>query len=679
VSRNKPELAMQLALARANLAHTLGDFAAALSAAEECARAARRLGDTVQEHAALWVRAASSVRLGAADAEALLSELSERAPAAFVGCERENLEVMLAFMRNGRSESLPEAEAKRAHAAATVSALEAALVRGASTCDDARLHANGHYELALAKLLASDLEGAAQSLARSRELLGSRSFHGLTLEWHYLTGRIALAQEAWAAARTAFAQMERAASGEHWIEQRVRAQAHAARALVASGARQAALAAYAAMEDGLDALAQRAPLGVDRADASASAERYSAEHAALWLDAGDADHALALLLRARGRASKLLLARARIAGMGEVERAAWLEAVAQLRRTHAQLEELDTRSWQVEVRGQRALSLQREELERTALASLDAALAQLGARVTRPAALASRPLPGELVLTFFAVGPTWRGIAQSHDHSRSAIVVGPPPGDLAAAAAWLVPFAELVRATKRLYLSSPAQLEQLDWHMVPFDGQPLIAQREVAYTLALARERPRTFEPPRSLLVVADPEGNLPGARAEAAWLAPFLRERGHDVRLLEQAQVTHAALAQELGNHSAFHFAGHSRFDAARPWLLALALHGGARFAVSDVLGLDAVPRLVVLSACEGARGASGMALGAAFAAAGVDTVVAAARVVDDAVSFAFARAFYAALARDPDPLKAAREAQTYLLRTLPSGDAAAFRVLVP
>jgi tetratricopeptide (TPR) repeat protein len=680
LSRGSPELTMQLALYRANLSHTLGDFAAALAAAEECARLARRLGDTVQEHAALSVRAASAVRLGAAaGAEALLDELSQRAPATFVGCERETQEVMLAFVRNGRTESLSAGEARRAHASRTADALSTALDRGAGSCDDQRLHANGHYELALAKLLASDLEGAERSLARSRELLGTRPYHALSIEWHYLTGRLAFARGGWQAAREAFLLMERAAGGEHWLEQRVRAQAHVARALVAGGSRTAALQAYARMEGGLDALAQRAPLGVDRVDASSAAERYTAAHAALWLEAGAADAALTLLLRARARAVRLLLARARIAGMSAAERTTWLGAVAELRRTHAKLDELDTQSWMSDVRSRPALDAEREKLERTALASLDAALARLGTEPTPGAVPTARPVEGELVLTFFESETGWVGIAQAYEESRSAPVPGALPGTLTSAAAWLAPFADLVRAATRLVVSTPAQLEHFDWHMVPFDGEPLIVQREVAYTLGLPRDRSRGPVVARSLLVVADPEGNLPGARAEAGWLAPFFRERGRHVQLLVQADASRAAVTRALGKHAIFHFAGHSRFDAERPWLLALSLHGGAHLAISDVLGLEAVPQLVVLSACEGARGAGGMALGAAFASAGVDTVVAAARVVDDAVSLGYARRFYAALDRDPDPLRAAREAQAGLLRALPAGDAAAFRVLVP
>ena len=107
------------------------------------------------------------------------------------------------------------------------------------------------------------------------------------------------------------------------------------------------------------------------------------------------------------------------------------------------------------------------------------------------------------------------------------------------------------------------------------------------------------------------------------------------------------------------------------------VSLHGGGRFGISDVLGLEATPRLVMLSACEGARGSGGLALGTAFAAAGAETVVAAARVVDDALSMRFARHFYDAL--DRDPVRAARKAQIELLRELPAQDAAAFRVLLP
>ena len=143
-------------------------------------------------------------------------------------------------------------------------------------------------------------------------------------------------------------------------------------------------------------------------------------------------------------------------------------------------------------------------------------------------------------------------------------------------------------------------------------------------------------------------------------------------------ARATPAELRGALAGADVFHFAGHTRFDPEQPWRLGLVLTHDAKFSLADLLSLASAPPLVVLSACEGARGSARNAIGTALVSAGSGVVVAPTRLVADTLSLRFSQAFYRALAGDRDPVHAAQLAQAEL-RAAGEREWAAFRVLVP
>ena len=213
------------------------------------------------------------------------------------------------------------------------------------------------------------------------------------------------------------------------------------------------------------------------------------------------------------------------------------------------------------------------------------------------------------------------------------------------------------------------------------DGLPLAARFAVslspsATVYAELRGRPARDDPAR-LLVLADPAlgldvppsgavattlrsvfaargatGPLPGARREARAVARFAPHR----TVLTGAAATESALkGGDLASFRVIHLASHAVTTDASPLRTAVALAPDDRddgFLTAAELGeLDLAADLVVLSACETARGrvigGEGLqGLAAPLLAAGARAVVASLWDVDDRATARLMRDFYAAMA---------------------------------
>ncbi|ARA94517.1 hypothetical protein AWN76_016025 [Rhodothermaceae bacterium RA] len=167
-----------------------------------------------------------------------------------------------------------------------------------------------------------------------------------------------------------------------------------------------------------------------------------------------------------------------------------------------------------------------------------------------------------------------------------------------------------------------------------------------ATVLALSRRRnPRRW---RSMLLVADPAGRLPGARQEVRAIAARATSRRI---VLEGARATQANLEERAPAYDILHLATHGQFVSQAPWRSYLELADGP-FHVDEIgrLRLDAY--LVTLSACETALsggllsdipdGDEWIGLNQAFLAAGTPTVMASLWAIDDEVSSPLMIGFY-------------------------------------
>jgi CHAT domain-containing protein len=233
-----------------------------------------------------------------------------------------------------------------------------------------------------------------------------------------------------------------------------------------------------------------------------------------------------------------------------------------------------------------------------------------------------------------------------------------------------------------LHVVTSGSLDDIDVHALAFQGAPLIEHAPVAYALYVdtpAHPQPTTANAPARALLVADPRGDLPGARIEAANLQLSLPSAA----VLLGGHATRAQVLVQLARSELFHYAGHGRADLEDGLEHSLSLAAGTSLTAADILALPRVPRQIVLSACDTAHidASAGLDLNTAqaFLLAGAQAVAAASRRIPDALGSAFAQQLYRRHPESPASAVAVRDAVLNLRAAQPGADWAAFRALVP
>lgn len=172
--------------------------------------------------------------------------------------------------------------------------------------------------------------------------------------------------------------------------------------------------------------------------------------------------------------------------------------------------------------------------------------------------------------------------------------------------------AGLARHARRpLAVVHDREASRVPWECLVVDGEfpALLAGLSRRYAgdgLSAARaEAVGEARRPLPVLVATDPTGDLPGATLERDVLQLLLREPQASAQWLAGAAVTRQAVLAALrsGDFAALHFAGHAYFDAARPERSGLVCARGELLRGSDLAGIERLPALVFLNACEAAR----------------------------------------------------------------------------
>jgi CHAT domain-containing protein len=184
-------------------------------------------------------------------------------------------------------------------------------------------------------------------------------------------------------------------------------------------------------------------------------------------------------------------------------------------------------------------------------------------------------------------------------------------------------------------------------------------------------------------LLVGDPGGDLPHARAEIARVGGSLQDREPAVAIERMVgdTVTASALHDALADTGLFHYAGHTIDRRGNDAPSGLALAGGRRFDLGDILTLERAPRVAVLSTCSGGAGSvdtagETLSVAHAFLVRGSREVVATTRPVGDREAAVLIDALYRGWAVGRATDAALADAQRELASAIPDADWAAFRL---
>lgn len=658
-----------------------GDLRTALELLTTSEREAERLGLASESARARSARSLVLEAMGRwAEAHALLEEELARMPAEGRDCDRAATLTSIGWVR------LQAAEADRADGREPrwdpVAAFERSLASHRASCPEPdRLH-NVLVNLALAELARGELTPAAARLGEARQVRPEAGPRVTAWEAD-VEGRIALRTGRYDEALSRYESLFELARRADLDQALWRAALGRARALDGLERVDEAAAAYQLSERLLDEQALRVPLGEGRDSFLAGRARSARLRVDFLVRRGRPREAMEAARRSRARSLAILSASDRLARLEPQERRRWDAAVSRWRAARAALSQEAASDWKLpadELAGARkARAARRAALTK----ALDEALAALGGKVTLQGQLRD-PQPGELLLTWHPVGEGWVGLAAT-DAAVAARPVSLPASVEGAAEALLGPFEAEIRAAKRLRLLPYGAVRRYDLHALAFPDQaPLIATLPVAYGVDLPRGRQdvSALDKPEATLVVGDPRGDLPAARAESRSVRAALGGRA-EVISLESSAATHPAVVTSLARSDLFHYAGHGEFAGRDGFSSGLPLAEGGRLDVADILALERAPDRVVLSGCETATAAAdaraeSLGLAQAFVVAGSGAVVAAVRPVDDRLASELSRKLYA----EGPPLDmpaALRRAQLSLAGEKPQSDWATFRVLVP
>jgi len=166
--------------------------------------------------------------------------------------------------------------------------------------------------------------------------------------------------------------------------------------------------------------------------------------------------------------------------------------------------------------------------------------------------------------------------------------------------------------SSHLAIVHDAQLSQLPWETLRIGTwvpalEAGLSRRYAAENLSVARwSETRRLGETLELLLVADPTGDLPGARTEAQRLIELFAGRP-EIRLhvVQGPQATRARLLEDFrsGAYDVLHYAGHAHFDAHQPGRSGIYCAGGEILCGADLAQLTGLPALVFFNACESGR----------------------------------------------------------------------------
>lgn len=221
---------------------------------------------------------------------------------------------------------------------------------------------------------------------------------------------------------------------------------------------------------------------------------------------------------------------------------------------------------------------------------------------------------------------------------------------------------EHLGAGSLLHLAVDPRLEGIPFHGLLVGDRRWIERTAIAYvaSVALLAVLQRAAAPTDAVVVIGDPEANLPGARGEAEDTA---RRFGVTAQLGTAARVDVLVAAKDA---HLLAVAAHTETGSKG---VGLRLADGTLRA-AEIVDRKIAPRVVVLASCSSASVESAGGWGAlanAFLAAGTPNVIASRWALDDAASRRIVAAFYAAGGKDRPALALATAQREAIARGVP------------
>jgi cellulose synthase operon protein C len=677
-----PEALASAAHYAANIAFETGDLRTSLRLLREADAGARRLDLSKLLPNVLELEAEVLRQLGRrAEAAALLREAQDTLGSGARACQKAQLLTSLGWF-------LIDDGKARESASASISPLEEAASLYRTDCPEPAKLSNALTNLAEARLALGEVERVRVHLDEARRAAPDPGAV-VEAEWAAIEARVALSRADADRALELYTLLGEIAERALLPEARWQAALGRAEALEALDRVEDARAAYASAEHLLDDASLRVPLGEGKKaflDRRAEIAQRRVDFLVRRGDAGADAEAAEAARRARARILIGVEWSDRVGALDVAGRERWEQRIAEYRHDRGELETEAAADWKLSSDKVVQVRAERNAREAGLRSKLEEAISQVGE--TPLTGQLVPPATGELLLVYHPAAHGWVGFALTDrgviSRKLGSIDPGAAPGELAKRL--LEPFHTEIASAERLRVLPQGPLETVDFHALPFEGEPLVAHAPVAYGVDRPGRAPAPENVARtSALVVADPSGNLPAARTEARRVVSRLHERSVDPVVLQGREATHAAVRDAIERVGLFHYAGHGIFDEQREgWESGLPLAGRGLLSLGDVLALRRAPDLVLLSGCETARApsgssASGLGLAQAFVIAGAHAAVASSRPIDDGLAERMMTVLYGGLGRGLDASTSLREAQLAVRKEAPETDWAAFRILVP
>jgi CHAT domain-containing protein len=227
--------------------------------------------------------------------------------------------------------------------------------------------------------------------------------------------------------------------------------------------------------------------------------------------------------------------------------------------------------------------------------------------------------------------------------------------------------AAALRTFNKIIFVPHGSLHLLPFQLLPFDGQPLGLSHALSYLPsagALQFLEPVSSLAKARILAIGNPTGDLPAAAVEALLVA---KQFGSEADALIGAAATEAAVREHLPNVELLHLATHGNLSEDAPLQSSLSLADNQFLTLQELMGMQLKAGLVVLSACDTARGVQTggddvLGLTRGLIAGGAQSAVVSLWPVNDVSTALLMGHFYKKLKAGATPAEALRLAQGYL-----------------